>query len=73
MFEKFFNIFRIPDLRKRVLFTAALLAVYRLGSQLPTPGINSKLLDQFFTDLGGSALGLLNMFSGGNQIGRAHV
>jgi preprotein translocase subunit SecY len=66
MFEKFFNIFRIPDLRKRVLFTAALLAVYRLGSQLPTPGINSKLLDQFFSDMGGSALGLLNMFSGGN-------
>jgi preprotein translocase subunit SecY len=40
MFDKFFNIFRIPDLRNRVLFTAALLAVYRLGSQLPTPGVN---------------------------------
>jgi preprotein translocase subunit SecY len=66
MFEKFLNIFRIPDLRKRVLFTMALLAIYRLGSQLPTPGINSKLLDQFFSSMGGSALGLLNMFSGGN-------
>jgi preprotein translocase subunit SecY len=66
MFEKFFNIFRIPDLRNRVLFTAALLAVYRLGSQLPTPGVNSKLLEQFFNMQGGSALGLLNMFSGGN-------
>jgi len=66
MFEKFFNIFRIPDLRNRVLFTAALLAVYRLGSQLPTPGVNSKLLEQFFNSQGGSALGLLNMFSGGN-------
>jgi len=66
MFEKFFNIFRIPDLRNRVLFTAALLAVYRLGSQLPTPGVNSKLLEQFFNAQGGSALGLLNMFSGGN-------
>jgi preprotein translocase subunit SecY len=66
MFEKFANIFRIPDLRNRVLFTAALLAVYRLGAQLPTPGVNSKLLDQFFHTQGGSALGLLDMFSGGN-------
>ena len=66
MFEKFANIFRIPDLRNRVLFTAALLAVYRLGAQLPTPGVNSKLLDTFFHTQGGSALGLLDMFSGGN-------
>src|SRR5271170_7442514 len=66
MLEKFSNIFRIPDLRKRVLFTLGLLAVYRLGAQLPTPGINSKLLDQFFHTQGGSAIGLLDMFSGGN-------
>ena len=66
MFEKFLNIFRVPDLRKRVLFTLGLLAVYRLGAQLPTPGVNSKLLDQFFHTQGGSALGLLDMFSGGN-------
>src|ERR1700678_1466022 len=66
MFEKFFNIFRIPDLRKRVLFTLGILAIYRLGAQLPTPGVNSKLLDQFFHTQGGSALGLLDMFSGGN-------
>ena len=66
MFEKFLNIFRIPDLRKRVLFTLGVLAIYRLGSQLPTPGVNSKLLDQFFHTQGGSALGLLDMFSGGN-------
>ncbi len=66
MFEKFLNIFRVPDLRKRIFFTAALLAVYRLGAQLPTPGVNSKLLDQFFHTQGGSALGLLDMFSGGN-------
>jgi preprotein translocase subunit SecY len=66
MFEKFLNIFRIPDLRKRVLFTLGLLAVYRLGAQLPTPGVNSKLLDLFFRTQGGSALGLLDMFSGGN-------
>ena len=66
MFDKFLNIFRVPDLRKRVLFTLGLLAIYRLGAQLPTPGINSKLLDQFFHTQGGSALGLLDMFTGGN-------
>jgi len=66
MLEKFLNIFRVPDLRKRVLFTLGLLAIYRLGAQLPTPGVNSKLLDQFFHTQGGSALGLLDMFSGGS-------
>jgi len=66
MFEKFLNIFRIPDLRKRVLFTLGVLAIYRLGSLLPTPGVNEKLLDQFFHTQGGSALGLLDMFSGGS-------
>jgi len=40
MFEKLANIFRIPDLRKRVLFTLAMLAIYRLGGHLPTPGVN---------------------------------
>ena len=40
MFEKFANIFRIPDLRNRVLFTLGMLAVYRLGAHIPTPGIN---------------------------------
>src|ERR1700748_967073 len=66
MLEKFLNIFRIPDLRKRVLFTLGILAIYRLGAQIPTPGVNSKLLEQFFHSQGGSALGLLDMFSGGN-------
>ena len=64
--DKFLNIFRVPDLRKRVLFTLGLLAIYRLGAQIPTPGVNSKLLDQFFHTQGGSALGLLDMFTGGN-------
>jgi preprotein translocase subunit SecY len=64
--DKFLNIFRVPDLRKRVLFTMGLLAVYRLGAQIPTPGVNSKLLDQFFHTQGGSALGLLDMFTGGS-------
>ncbi|MBV8672937.1 MAG: preprotein translocase subunit SecY, partial [Acidobacteriaceae bacterium] len=45
MFEKFANIFRIPDLRKRVLFTMAMLAVYRLGGHIPTPGVNTAALE----------------------------
>ena len=48
MFEKFANIFHIPDLRKRVLFTLGLLAVYRLGAFIPTPGIDADALTQFF-------------------------
>ncbi len=66
MFEKIANIFRIPDLRKRVLFTLGMLAVYRLGSHIPTPGINADMLAQFFNANSGSALGLVDLFSGGN-------
>src|SRR6202012_4181157 len=66
MFEKIRNIFRIPDLRKRVLFTLGILAVYRLGSQIPTPGVNLKLLAQFFDQQAGSSLVLVDLFSGGN-------
>ena len=60
------NIFRIPDLRKRLLFTLAMLAVYRLGSFIPTPGINTELLQQLFEQGRGSVLGVLDLFSGGN-------
>jgi preprotein translocase subunit SecY len=66
MFEKFANIFRIPDLRKRVLFALGLLAVYRLGAFIPTPGINADALAQFFNANSGSALGLADLFTGGN-------
>jgi preprotein translocase subunit SecY len=66
MLEKFANIFRIPDLRKRVLFTMAMLAVYRLGSFIPTPGVNASALEHFFDSQAGSSLGLVNLFSGGN-------
>jgi len=66
MLEKFVNIFRVPDLRKRVLFTLAMLAVYRLGSHIPTPGIdNARLLDAFKSQSGG-VLGFYDLFSGGN-------
>src|SRR6201993_5573175 len=66
MFEKLANVFRIPDLRKRILFTLAMLAVYRLGGHIPTPGINADKLSQFFEQNRGSFLGLVDMFSGGN-------
>jgi len=66
MFEKFANIFRIPDLRRRVLFTLGLLAVYRLGAYIPTPGINSDALNQYFNANSQSALALADLFTGGN-------
>jgi preprotein translocase subunit SecY len=66
MLEKFLNIFRIPDLRKRVLFTLGILAVYRLGAWIPTPGVNYQMVERLFDLSGGaSALGLLNLFGGG--------
>jgi preprotein translocase subunit SecY len=65
MVEKLLNIFRIPDLRKRILFTMGLLAVYRLGGHIPTPGVNADKLAQFFDQSRGSFLGLVDMFSGG--------
>jgi preprotein translocase subunit SecY len=66
MVEKFLNIFRIPDLRKRVLFTFGILAIYRLGAFIPTPGVNTDLLARLFDQQSGSALGLMNLFGGGN-------
>ncbi len=66
MFEKFANIFRIPDLRRRVLFTAGILAVYRLGAHITTPGVNVAALQNFFNSQAGSSLGLIDLFSGGN-------
>jgi preprotein translocase subunit SecY len=65
MLEKFANIFRIPDLRRRILFTLALLAVYRLGGHIPTPGVNADRLQQFFEQNRGSFLGFVDLFSGG--------
>ena len=63
---KMANIFRIPALRKRVLFTLAMLAVYRLGGHLPTPGVNFLKLEQYFNQNAGSLLGFVDLFSGGN-------
>jgi preprotein translocase subunit SecY len=66
MLEKLANIFRVPDLRKRVLFTLGILAVYRLGGHIPTPGINGERLAQFFEQNRGTVLGFVDLFSGGN-------
>ncbi|MGB7025786.1 MAG: preprotein translocase subunit SecY, partial [Candidatus Acidiferrum sp.] len=60
------NMFRIPDLRNRVMFTLALLAVYRIGAHIPTPGINASVLTQIFNQAQGSVLGIFDLFSGGN-------
>ncbi len=60
------NMFRIPDLRNRVLFTLALLAVYRIGAHIATPGINATVLEEMFKQAQGSVLGIFDLFSGGS-------
>jgi preprotein translocase subunit SecY len=60
------NIFSIPDLRKRVLFMLGLLAVYRIGAFIPTPGINHEALLQAFQAQGGTIFGFLDIFTGGS-------
>src|SRR2546429_7890588 len=64
------NMFRIEDLRNRVLFTLALLAVYRIGAHIPTPGINEAVLQQMFQQAAGSVLGIFDLFSGGKFLKR---
>jgi preprotein translocase subunit SecY len=59
------NVFRIEELRRRILFTAAMLAVYRVGCIVVTPGINGNVIRQFFESMSGTMFGLLNVFSGG--------
>jgi preprotein translocase subunit SecY len=65
MFDKLANIFRIPDLRRRILFTLGMLFVYRLGGHLPTPGVKWEQLEHFFDMNRGSFLGFVDLFSGG--------
>src|SRR5918911_953459 len=64
MFSWLTNAWRVPELRRRVLFTALILAIYRLGSWLPAPGVNSDQISQYFNGKGGTVLGLLTLFSG---------
>jgi len=63
--EAFQNIFRIPELKKRVLFTLGMLVVYRVGCHIPTPGVDAVALSHFFKQAQGTLLGLFDMFSGG--------
>ena len=65
MFSWLANAWRVPELRRRVLFTAMILAIYRLGSWVPAPGVDSETINNYFSGRGGTILGLLNLFSGG--------
>jgi preprotein translocase subunit SecY len=69
MIKGFGNIFKVPDLRNKVLFTLLIVAIYRLGAYVPTPGIDGSALARFFESIsrtpGGSLFGIIGMFTGG--------
>ncbi|MEK7868541.1 MAG: preprotein translocase subunit SecY, partial [Candidatus Omnitrophota bacterium] len=69
MLQAFLNSFKIPDLRKKLFITLLLLAIYRIGAYIPTPGVNGARLIQFFNNVaksqGGGLFGIMDMFSGG--------
>ena len=69
MLQALANIFKIPDLRKKVVFSLAIVAIYRLGAHIPTPGINGAALAQFFENIAkaqsGTLFGIMSMFTGG--------
>lgn len=65
MFQGFQNVSRIPELRRRLLFTFAMLAVYRVGVAVPTPGVDGKALADFFQQASNTMFGMVNLFSGG--------
>ena len=66
MIGKLQSIFKIPELRRRIVFTLALLVVYRLGSHVPTPGVDTAALQYFFRQNAGTLFGLYDLFAGGN-------
>jgi preprotein translocase subunit SecY len=66
LFRTFSNVFRIPDLRRRILFTLAILVVYRIGGHVPSPGIDAKALGAFFQQAQGTMFGLWDLFVGGS-------
>ena len=72
MIDSFRNIFAIPDLRNRLIFTFAVLAVYRIGAFIPIPGVDPVAIKEFTTAAEGTVLGFLNLFSGG-ALGRMTV
>ena len=65
MFEKFTTSFKIPELRRRILFTLGLLIIYRVGAHIPSPGINGEALEAAMQNISNTLLGLYDMFSGG--------
>src|SRR5437899_9220075 len=65
MFSWLANAWRVPELRRRVLLTFLILALYRLGSWIPAPGVDSQTIKDYFNGKGGTILGLLSVFSGG--------
>ena len=66
MLSAFLNIFKIPDLRKRVIYTLLLLIACRVGAHVPTPGVNPDAMAKFFQQMGESGIfGMINLFSGG--------
>ncbi|MGI8844769.1 MAG: preprotein translocase subunit SecY, partial [Thermoleophilaceae bacterium] len=67
MLKTFVNSFRVPEIRKKLMFTAAMLAIYRFGAHVPAPGIDPNALDSLTKNFeSGGALGLLNLVSGGS-------
>ena len=64
-FEAIANVFRVPDLRNRILFTLGMLAIYRLGGHIPTPGVDALRFEEFVRSNAGSFLGFIDLFSGG--------
>ncbi|MDR1376490.1 MAG: preprotein translocase subunit SecY [Synergistaceae bacterium] len=65
MFGSFGDAFRLPDLKRRILFTVGVLFIFRLGAHIPTPGINAAAMADLFRNSGGGVLDFLNIFSGG--------
>ncbi|MEK6777807.1 MAG: preprotein translocase subunit SecY [bacterium] len=65
MLETLQNIFKVPELKRRILFTLGFLAIYRIGCHVPIPGIDPKALSEFFQSQEGGILGFVSMFSGG--------
>src|ERR1700759_1886114 len=61
----FLNMFKIPELRKRLIYTLGMLAVYRVGIFITTPGVDRNVMRDIMTTQSGSFLGLFNLFSGG--------
>ncbi len=65
MIERFGNVFKVPELRRRVLFTFGMLMVYRIGGAIPTPGIDTEALAQVFSQRGRDVFAIYDLFAGG--------